>query len=112
MVEFDSGQVEVIAEEQPDETPVCLRCFQPVSRYDYYCPHCGNACGQLTQYIPFLNIRWQVNIWGQMWRQVLSRDVSIPGRFFRLFMIIWCVPILLIGLFFRKNQKEEDIDGE
>lgn len=37
-------------------------------------------------------------IWGQMWRQMWSRDVSVAGRLFRLFMIIWNVPIMLLGL--------------
>jgi len=78
------------------ETPLCLRCFRPVDPRAYYCPYCGEATGQLVPCIPFVNIPWQAGVWGQAWRQVWSRGISIPGRIFRLFMILWQAPILLI----------------
>ncbi|MHC4120072.1 MAG: hypothetical protein ACYSWO_21470 [Planctomycetota bacterium] len=81
-----------------EEVPVCLRCIKPVDPANHYCPHCGEATGQLTHYIPFVNIPWQARIWGQMWRQIWSREVSVAGRLFRLFMIVWNVPIMLVGL--------------
>jgi hypothetical protein len=84
-----------VAETQ--EAPVCLRCLHPVDPRAYYCPNCGEATGQLTPYLPLLNIPWQTRIWGQAWRQVWSRRVSLPGRLFRLFMILWNVPILLLA---------------
>jgi hypothetical protein len=93
---------------QPQEVPLCLRCLRPVDPRAHYCPHCGEATGQLTPYIPFVNIPWQVQFWGQAWRQMWSRDVSIPGRLFRLLMIVWNVPIMLIGLipwFWRTPEK-------
>ena len=96
-----------MVEEEGEGTPICIRCMKPVDPLHYYCPHCGEASGQLTQYLPFVNIRWQANVWGRIWRQVWSRDVSIPGRLFRFIMIIWNVPIMLIGLLFRENQKTE-----
>jgi len=80
------------------ETPLCLRCLQPVDPRAYYCPNCGEATGQLTPYLPYMNIPWEVAIWGRMWRQVWSRNISLPGRLFRLFMILWNVPVLLVGL--------------
>jgi hypothetical protein len=88
-----------------DGTPVCLRCFRPVNPLANYCPHCGEATGQLTHYIPFVNIPWQTRVWGQVWRQIWSRDISLPGRAFRLFMVVWNVPIMLIGLLFRPRQE-------
>ncbi|MBN1507047.1 MAG: hypothetical protein JW955_09385 [Sedimentisphaerales bacterium] len=93
------------------ETPLCLRCLRPVDPHAYYCPNCGEATGQLTPYIPFVNIPWQVDIWGQMWRQVWSPRVSIPGRIFRLLMIVWNVPILLVGLIpalWRRPQEQQN----
>ena len=78
------------------ETPLCLRCFHQADPRAYYCPHCGEATGQLVPCIPFVNIPWQAGVWGQAWRQVWFRDVSIPGRIFRLLMILWQAPILLI----------------
>ena len=96
-----------VPEEEGQEVPVCIHCFQPVDRLVHYCPNCGAATGQLTHYLPFINIRWQASVWGQAWRQIWFRDVSIPGRLFRLFMIVWNVPILLIGLLFRSSREME-----
>ena len=98
-------------EEQKDAgegTPVCLRCFRPVDPLAHYCPHCGEATGQLTHYIPFVNIPWQTRVWGQVWRQIWSRDVSLPGRAFRLFMVVWNVPFMLIGLLFSSGQQPQE----
>jgi hypothetical protein len=95
--------------EEPDKsdagTPVCLRCFQPIDPLAYYCPHCGEATGQLTHYIPLVNIPWQARVWGKVWRQIWSRDISLPGRAFRLLMVVWNVPIMLMGSFFKPRQE-------
>jgi hypothetical protein len=97
-----------ITEEEGDGTPVCIRCFRPVHPLHHSCPHCGEAVGQFTQYIPFVNLRWQVSVWGRMWQQVWSHNVSFMGRLLRLLMIIWNVPILLlIGLPFKIIQKSK-----
>jgi len=93
---------------EAEEMPLCLRCLRPVDPRAYYCPYCGQATGQLTPYLPFINIPWEVGIWGQMWRQVWSPRVSIPGRIFRLLMIVWNVPVLLIGLIPRLWHKPQD----
>lgn len=97
--------------EKPDKsgegTPVCPRCFKPVDPLAYYCPHCGEATGQLTHYIQFVNIPWQTRVWGRVWRQIWSRDISLPGRIFRLFMVVWNVPIMLIGVFFKPRQEPQ-----
>jgi hypothetical protein len=94
-------------QDQERETPLCLRCMQPVDPLSYYCPHCGEATGQLTPYIPYVSIPWETRIWGHMWRQAWSREVSIPGRLFRLLVIILGAPALLLGLLFRPWRKAE-----
>ena len=96
-----------IPEDESDGSPVCIRCFRPVNPLDHYCPNCGGATGQFTHYLPFVNIRWQASVWGQAWRQIWSREVSIPGRLLRFFMIVWNVPIMLIGLLFGSSQETE-----
>jgi hypothetical protein len=96
------------ADEEGPAGPVCIGCMVPVDPLDYYCPNCGEASGQLTQYIPFLNIRWMARVYGKMWRQLRSRDISILGRFFRVIIIVWCAPIILVGLFFKENSKPLD----
>ena len=94
-----------ITEDEGDGVPVCIKCFEPVDPLDHYCPHCGEISGQFTQYIPFVNLRWQCDVWGKAWRQIWSHDISIPGKLLRFFMIIWYAPILLIGFIFRINSK-------
>jgi hypothetical protein len=104
-------KMDQIEHEKPDnsgdETPVCLRCFQPVDPLAHYCSHCGEATGRFTHYIPFVNIPWQTRIWGRVWRQIWSGDISLPGRIFRLFMIVWNVPVLLIGLLFNFRREPD-----
>ncbi|MFC1764928.1 hypothetical protein ACFL6U_23010 [Planctomycetota bacterium] len=91
--------------------PVCITCFQPVDPLAHYCSNCGGATGKFTHYLPFINIRWEVSVWGQAWRQMWYREVSLAGRVFRLIMIAWNVPIMLLGLLFRPSRnitKEPD----
>lgn len=97
-----------LPEEEGEGTPVCIGCFRPVDPLAHYCPNCGAATGPFTHYLPFENIRWQASVWGQAWRQMWSREVSIPGRLFRLVMIVWNVPIMLIGLLFRPKREVEE----
>jgi len=94
---------------QQKEIPLCIKCLRPVDPLNYYCPHCGEATGQLTPYIPFVNIPWQAGIWGRMWRQLWSRDISLAGRLFRLFMIMFFVPVMLIGLIPKLWRKSKDV---
>ena len=94
-------------DEGGDGTPVCIGCFKPLDPLAHYCPNCGAATGQFTHYLPFINIRWQASVWGQAWRQMWCRDVSIAGRVFRFVMIVWNVPVMLIGLLFRSSDEVE-----
>lgn len=106
-MESNSTNESDIPEDESNGSPVCIQCFRPVNPLDHYCPNCGGATGQFTHYLPFVNIRWQASVWGQAWRQIWYREVSIPGRLFRFLMIVWNVPIMLIGLLFRSNQESE-----
>ena len=83
---------------EPEEVPLCLHCLEPVSPLDHVCPHCGGAVGQLTPYLPFESIRWEAGIWGRMWRQVWEKKTPLVGRVLLLVVIIWFVPVLLVGL--------------
>ena len=101
-----------VVDGEGQEWPVCIGCMEPVDPLHYYCPNCGEASGQLTHYIPFVNLRWLAMVWGRMWRQLRSRDISIKGRLLRFIMIIWNVPIMLIGLLFKENRKPLDDESE
>ncbi len=107
-MESQTPEQNEIPEEEGEGTPVCIRCFRPVDPLAHYCPNCGGATGRFTHYLPFVNIRWQASVWGQAWRQMQSREISILGRLFRLFMIVWNVPIMLIGLLFGSSHETEN----
>ncbi|MDX1683194.1 MAG: hypothetical protein R3336_08740 [Phycisphaeraceae bacterium] len=81
-----------------EEVPLCLHCLQPVHPIDKICPHCGQAVGQLTPYLPWESIRWEANIWGKMWQQAHDPEQSWASRLFRLLVIVLMVPVLLVGL--------------
>ena len=49
--------------EDGQEGPVCLKCMKPVDPLEYYCPYCGEASGQLTTYLPFVNLQWAATVW-------------------------------------------------
>ena len=89
------------------EIPLCLNCLQPVDPLAHYCPNCGRAVGQYTPILPYEGIRWGADIWGKIWNQLWSKEVSIIGKIFRFLMIIWNVPIMLIGLVPKLWQKNE-----
>ena len=89
------------------EEPLCLSCLHPVDPLYHYCPNCGRAVGQLTPVMPYESLRWQADIWGRMWKQLWLKDISIPGKFLRLLMIIWFAPIILIGIIPKLWQKKE-----
>lgn len=101
-----------LPEGEGEGTPVCLRCFRPVDPLAHYCPHCGGATGRFTHYLPFISIRWEASVWGQAWRQMWSREISLRGRLFRFVMIAWNVPIMLIGLLFRPPREAEEKPDE
>jgi hypothetical protein len=92
----DRNDAESGGEEQ--ETPVCLRCFRPVSPLAHFCPHCGEVAGQFTPSLPFEGVRWQAQTWGKACRQIWSPDISIWGRWFRLLMVILSGPMLIIAV--------------
>ena len=91
--------------EEEQETPVCIKCFRPVSPVVHVCPHCGEAIGQFTPCLPFEGIRWEAQIWGRAWRQAWSSKTSLAGRWFRLLMIVLNAPILLLGVFWKDGPK-------
>ena len=84
--------------EQSKDIPLCLKCARPVDPMSHYCPHCGETTGQMTPYIPFVNLRMQVNFWVQSWHQVFSGEASFAGRCLRLLLILLLFPIILLAI--------------
>ena len=38
------------------EVPLCVRCLTPHVDTAYFCPHCGHAVGPYNNYMPFIQI--------------------------------------------------------
>lgn len=85
-----------------DAWPVCPKCLKPCNPLQNYCNNCGSnqVINPLATYIPFVNIRFNYDIFLTMWRKIwYEKDTSITNRLFYLFMITMCVPsLLIIGL--------------
>jgi hypothetical protein len=96
------------SKDQEKEIPLCLNCLQPVDPLQHICPHCGRAIGQFTPIMPFEGLRWQADIWGKMWNQIWSNEISFAGKLLRLLMIAWLVPILLIGVIPKLWEKQPE----
>ena len=94
--------------EHEKEIPLCLNCLRPVDPLQHICPHCFRAIGQLTPIMPYEGIRWQIDIWGKMWNQVWSNEISFTGKLLRLLMIALCVPVMLIGVIFKLWEKQPE----
>ncbi|MHC4958546.1 MAG: hypothetical protein ACYTGN_09225 [Planctomycetota bacterium] len=56
------------------DVPLCTRCLRPVRKSDHYC-ECGEAVGQFTTYLPFVDIPFQADFLGGIWRWTWR-----PGR--------------------------------
>jgi hypothetical protein len=82
-----------------DATPVCPHCLAQISPLDDYCGRCGEAVGQLTGIIPFVNIRFQTNFYGKLWRKVwYEEDVPVLTQTMCMLCILLLAPFMFVGL--------------
>ena len=79
-------------------TPVCLRCLTPFDPLQHYCTNCGEAVGQLTPYIPFVNIGFSVSIYERLWRRIWfeRRDRWWAKAFYFVFIAMFAEILLLV----------------
>jgi len=95
---MEAGQVEV-PREVPDAQPVCLRCFEPTKLGVNYCEECGAATGQYTEYLPYVNIAWQVTGYERLLRGVWADpEASLFLRGLRLLAVVALAPVALFVL--------------
>ncbi|HUT60643.1 MAG TPA: hypothetical protein VNA25_22590 [Phycisphaerae bacterium] len=86
-------------EEQTREVPVCLNCLTPVDPLQHYCPKCGQTVGQLSPYIPFVNIPYNMQPFGRMWRRTwYSTKRSFGTKLLYFLMLVMFAPVIFIGL--------------
>jgi hypothetical protein len=88
-----------------EEVPLCPGCMEPVDKLSYYCPRCGEASGQLTPYIPFVNIRYNYSFYNKLWRRIWYERCGIAMKLLAAGMIIFFVPVMLVGLPFMAWEK-------
>lgn len=93
-------------------TPVCLKCFTPYQPLQHYCEECGETVGQLSPYIPFVNIRHNYGIFGTMWKRAwFDADVTKGRKVFYFLMILFLAPIMILGLPFTLWAKYRKLDS-
>lgn len=81
------------------EVPVCLKCFTPYQPLQHYCQKCGDTVGQLSPYIPFINIPFNMSIFATMWRRIwFEKGVRLTSKVSYSVMIILFAGVMLIGL--------------
>jgi hypothetical protein len=87
------------------EVLLCPRCLTPFHPLEHYCRKCGEAVGQYTPYIPFVNIPFNMSIYGAMWKRLWSRRSSLCAKAFYVFLILAFAPIMFVGLPFVIAEK-------
>jgi hypothetical protein len=82
-----------------DAQPLCLKCLKPCHPLQNYCDNCDSnqVINPLASYMPFVNIRFNYDIYLTMWRKVwYDSKTSIVSRLFYLFMIAAFMPMLVM----------------
>ena len=94
---------EAKAEDQPadEELPVCASCFTPFDAGTNYCTSCGSTVGQHTEYVPFVNIRWQADGFGRLMRESSASRPGVFGKIIQILVTLLLTPLLLFGLPFK-----------
>ena len=85
------------ADGDAEPTPLCPRCLAPVDRLQHYCK-CGEAVGQFTPYIPFVNIRFNYSIFGASWRRLWARGTRFHARLGYFALLVLFTPIMFVGI--------------
>ena len=95
-----------------DGQPLCSRCLTPFEPGEHYCRKCGTAVGQLTPYIPFVNIRFNYGAFGGVWEKLWRRgQAGIFTKALCLMLIVVFAPIMFVGLPFRLWGKRRRRDA-
>jgi predicted amidophosphoribosyltransferase len=61
------------------DVPVCLKCMEPISGTEDFCPNCGARANELTNCMPYLEMHGKSkSIFGRCWK-------GLRGLFGRVF---------------------------
>lgn len=72
-------------------TPLCTLCGRPYLLGQYYCQHCGEAVGNLTPYVPYVNIPFNYRPFAEIWRRLTRPE----GRSFFV-LVLYLLFLLLV----------------
>ena len=90
--------------------PLCVQCLTPVEPLQHYCSTCGGTVGIYTRCIPFVNIPFQVEFYGNIWKKFWRDDISVLYRIGLLPIVIVCWgPLFLVGMPFEIWRKYKNI---
>jgi hypothetical protein len=78
------------------DVPLCLRCLRPAPAVHYYCPHCGEATGQLTPYLPFVRIKFEMDFVGTWWNRATGPGLAWPRRVAMLLVLALDMPAAIV----------------
>ena len=95
----DDVENEAITGQEP--RPLCLSCVRPVDPLEHDCPRCGETVGAYTPYIPFVNIRFQYNFLGRVWRHMRGDAGDLPPvrrALLFVFLLVADPLMVLVGL--------------
>lgn len=81
---------------EPRDVPLCTRCLRPVHAGRYYCPHCGQATGEYTTYLPFVDIPFQVDFMAAWWKRATGPGLAWWRRIPMLLLLFLEVPIVVV----------------
>ncbi len=80
-----------------DDVPVCASCFTPFEPGTNFCQSCGTTVGQHTEYVPFVNIRWQADGIDRLRLGSWTPQSSVLGRIIQMVVTVALAPVLLLG---------------
>jgi hypothetical protein len=100
MTEPDERETGPPAEYDPEGTPCCTGCGRPYVKGQYYCQHCGTAVGNITPYVPYVNIPFNFGPFVDVWKVIKGeREVSVGKYVGHLLLAAAMFPlILLVGV--------------
>ena len=78
-------------------TPLCTLCGRPYLLGQYYCEHCGEAVGNITPYVPYVNIPFNYRPFGEIWRRLThpeGRSFSVLVLYLLFLLVV--VPLMVI----------------
>ena len=111
-VETDPAFSGDVPEPSPHARPVCPRCFQPFEATVDYCEGCGQAVGRYTEYLPFVNIRWQLAGYDRLWRRIWPWELGRVGRIVGVLIALSLAPFLLLAMPFLARREPPGDDAE